>query len=279
MVAILCGVHLLVPNQAFRWTAFIRIRPMTSTASLFLQSFFVLTHARISPIRCFSGQGLDPGPRLKNVSVNASELFLEYQCPQTRCTPVAQPLLRGDLTRLRYFRESARSSSSMATRLRFMQKRCSKLFLSRSISLSWRWLPMNFQRKYFVRKSYHCCVSSPWICSSSTLSINCSVSRFFETVGVTQWRLSSSHLFSSPHLLIAQLPKAVMSTAISLDRHCDQASASRPLAPTAEFAEVLECPHLPCLRRFGSWAGMQMDQAPAPEPSCFPLNVISRTAR
>lgn len=30
-----------------------------------------------------------------------------------------------------------------------------KLLFSRSISLSWRWLPVNFQWKYLLRKSYH----------------------------------------------------------------------------------------------------------------------------
>src|ERR1700722_7253035 len=58
-----------------------------------------------------------------------------------------------------------------------------------------------------------------------------------------------------------------------MDRHCNQNVGEQPARTNREV------PHLRCSKRCPSWAGMQMDQAPAPEASCFPPNVISRTAR
>ena len=183
IVAIWCGVHLFVPNQAFRWTAFLRILSMTSTASLSLQSL-LCPHPRTDlcdPL--LFRQGLDIGQRRKNAPVNGSEPFPEYQCEPTRCTQSPYPrrynkvetLFESPLDQVHRWQQDWFHGEEM---LRAVPAKVHQSLVEM--------VPHELPAEIFLRKSYHCCVSSLWTYSSSTLSTNCPVSRFLQTVGFAQ---------------------------------------------------------------------------------------------
>src|SRR5580692_5539747 len=123
----------------------------------------------------------------------------------------------------------------MAARLRLTEKRGSKLFLSRSISLWWRWLAMNFQRKYRLRKSY------PSLGLKSLDIFQFYLVHALFCVAVLRNRRGYPVAIEciKPPILIAQIPKAVY-----VHNHCSwtgiatRTSASRPLAPPAELGEL-----------------------------------------
>ena len=246
---------------------------MTSTASLALPSFFIFTHARISRILCFSGNDSILHKDSSTRWSTAPNHSLNIGASRPDAPEQSGPLICGDLTRLRHFPESARSSPSMAARLRFAEIKMLKAVLVNVRQSFVQVVTRELPPEIFVKEV----IPLPRTKSPDIFQVHLMHELFDVAVLANRRVYPMSVECIKPLVLVAQGPKVVdIHGHFSLTGIATRMSASSPLAPTAEHREV---PHLRCSKRCPSWAGMQMDQAPAPDASCFPPNVISRTAR
>ena len=148
-----------------------------------------------------------------------------------------RPLIGGDLTRLRHFPESARSSPSLATRLRLAEIQMLKAVLVNVDQSCAQVLTRELPPETFVKEV----IPFPRIKSPDifrvTLCMNCSMSRFLQTAGFTQLAVECI----KPLVLVAQGPQVVDIDGIS---HGPALRPGCPRAARSHQQRNVEKPHI-----------------------------------